>query len=96
MFKAPHFPRRKKLQLFKTLLLLGCEIWGYAASTQIQKVQITQNIFIRAISETGWYTIIISRNKDLYESLSGHDNPLINEYLYDPLEPRKYKQTRLS
>ncbi|KAJ8876712.1 hypothetical protein PR048_021159 [Dryococelus australis] len=34
MLKAPLFPRKKKLQLFKEiirpLLLYGCEIWGYA------------------------------------------------------------------
>ncbi|KAJ8872235.1 hypothetical protein PR048_025837 [Dryococelus australis] len=87
MFKAPHFPRRKKLQLD----LISCLAvkYGVTPPQHNKKVQITQNIFIRAISETGWYT-------NLYESLSGHDNPLINEYLYDPLEPRKYKQTRLS
>ncbi|KAJ8884758.1 hypothetical protein PR048_010954 [Dryococelus australis] len=89
MLEVPRFPHRKKLQLFKQI------VNPLILPTNIQKVQITQNKFLRAISDAGWYNsyetihrllemdyikdVIISRNKHLYENFNDHDNTFINE-----------------
>ncbi|KAJ8890251.1 hypothetical protein PR048_009759 [Dryococelus australis] len=89
MLKALRFPRRKSYSfLRKSLGPYCCMAVKYGVTPP-------QHTYRKAILDAGWYTsketihqllkmdytkyVIISRNKNVYESLSVHDNPLINE-----------------
>ena len=89
---------KNKLLLYKSIIqpamLYGCELWGVAAKTHLNKIQVIQNKTLRVITNASWFirNTVIHRDLDVKfvttyiqeKALnlirrSGHsENPMIN------------------
>ena len=113
IFKNKHMSLRNKIILYKSLvrtaMLYACPIWSMTCQTDINKLQIVQNKFLRIIGNYRKFTLIsimhdnlhIEYVKDYKKTLSRnyfvrvetHGNALVRNISYD--KGKSYRHERV-
>ena len=103
IFKNVYFSKKIKLILYKSLIrtamLYACPVWSLTSQSNMNKLQIVQNKFLRIIGKYREFSLISQMHQDLnieyvkeyihrltvkyFERIKTHPNPLVKNIIYD-------------
>ena len=113
VFKNKYLPQKSKLILYKSLIrtamLYACPVWSLISQTNVNKLQVVQNKFLRIIGDYRRFSLISQIHKDLnidyvkdsilrqsvnyFDRIKTHPNILVKNIIYDI--NLKYKHERI-
>lgn len=111
IFKNKHLTQNSKLIFYKTFirtaLLYACPVWSLACQTNVNKLQVVQNKFLRLIGNFRRFTpiylmherlnmeyvekIIYKNSVSYYNKIANHSSYLVKNILYDKNVKYKHK-----
>lgn len=112
VFKNKYLSKKSKVILYKSqiraAMLYACPVWSMTSQTNINKLQIVQNKFLRIIGQYRRFSLISQMHKDLkveyikdyihkltvnyFNRIKSHPNALVRNILYDTKEKYKHKR----